>query len=207
MGSPVDLTFRWGNKFSQHTVPVFDTFETATGTPNPPEITITNTFDAGAPHPYGEDVRTSEIEIVGDINNILGPVTITSVGSIMVKASINAGDLAITSEKGNFVMSYTDSMFHVGGNPGGLEGYGWDVIARKMENITEGSTTITTYTYVANAASNADVYNTLYNSPPKENIVIGANVFISARYLNINGTIQSGMPERHVTLAKSEEIQ
>ncbi|MEJ2723028.1 MAG: hypothetical protein P8175_00020 [Deltaproteobacteria bacterium] len=205
-GTPVNITL--SGEPSSHrltAIPVFSTFETATGTSEAPEITITNTFDADAPHPYGEDVRTSEVEIVGDINNILGLVEITSVGSIMVQASINAGDLHIDSEKGNFVMSYTDSMFHVGGNPGGLEGYGWDNVARSYENYTEGNTTITTYHYSGNAASNTSINNALYNSPPGENIITGMNVFISAKYLNINGTIQSGMPERQVTIARSEE--
>jgi hypothetical protein len=59
-GTPVNITL--SGEPSSHrltAIPVFSTFETATGTSEAPEITITNTFDADDPHPYGEDVRTS----------------------------------------------------------------------------------------------------------------------------------------------------
>jgi len=46
--------------------------------------------------------------------------------------------------------------------------------------------------------------DTIVHQPSRSNIIAANNVFISAQYLNVNGTIQSGMPERSVTISLSE---
>ncbi|RLB36288.1 MAG: hypothetical protein DRH20_10105, partial [Deltaproteobacteria bacterium] len=179
--------------------PSFSDIEVAADSAEP-RITITNTFDADDPHPYGDAIKTPNIEIAGDIENILGRVEITSEGSVFVRGNINAGTLVITAG-GDFVLSYTDSLFHAGGNPGTL----WNSVAQVTEPI--GSGLGTTYTYSTDGIEEGGNDTTIEQAvqsalltPSESNIVAANNVFISAQYLNINGTIQSGLPDRWATV-------
>ncbi|KPJ89050.1 MAG: hypothetical protein AMJ53_16125, partial [Gammaproteobacteria bacterium SG8_11] len=178
--------------------------------PRAPKINIESTFSADLPEnindPLYQDFITPDIEIKGDINNILGSVTISSEGSVLASANINAGHLAISAGR-DFVLSYTDdALFSVGGNPGTH----WQGVANITEDLGKAGSLPS---YVADGAFTPDtdderIENAITSTlaDPTDGFIIAANnVSITAKYLNINGLIQSGMPERNVTISTAME--
>ncbi|HLH47929.1 MAG TPA: hypothetical protein VKV96_01200, partial [Roseiarcus sp.] len=98
------------------------------------------------------------------ITNLNGSVTITSAaGNIYIDGVINAGSVNILAKNGDFVSAYVDGFDHIGGDP----------------------------------ASFADPVTGQVSSPNQLGLGAGitANgaISISARYLDINSTIQSGI--------------
>ena len=145
----------------------FTTISTDTGAVDP-LISIRNTFNpAYALQAQYKTAAAPDIEIVGNISNLLGGLKIyNDKGSVIVKGTngqtISAKDIDITSGR-DFVLS-SDSFYSAGGTP----------------SITNG------------------VYTTGGGTT-----VAGNNIFITARYLNLNGILQSGRPDRTVTLDSS----
>ncbi|OQX64175.1 MAG: hypothetical protein B5M56_00340 [Desulfococcus sp. 4484_241] len=181
------------------TAPAFTEIETA-ATGGTPQITITNTFNVDDP-PYAgdpdyEDVRTPDIELTGDIYAILATLTVTGEGSVISTGNVNVGTLVLNAGK-DFVQTYTDSLFNVGGNPGTL----WQGVADITQAAKTDRPSVTGD--ASGSALERAVYDALH-TVPDSNIIAANNIYISAAYLNINGLIQSGMADRTVTIEAGE---
>lgn len=140
-----------------------------------PLIHVENTYQPGvAGNPDG---MPPDIYIADDISNRLGTVRIANEkGSILSGANIIAKTIDITAGK-DFVQSYVNGIYNVGGDPKSH----WENVSDKSEKDKVDRT--------VSGIKSGD-----------SSIIAGNNVFISAQYLNINGTVQSGIPEWAVTI-------
>ncbi|RZL64885.1 MAG: leukotoxin LktA family filamentous adhesin [Variovorax sp.] len=132
-----------------------------------PSINITSTYN---PNAAGTKVLAAapNIELAGDISNLRGSVTVRSeAGSILSNGNIRAGTVDIEAKNGDFVQSYVDNFFHVGGDPGSIQDLG---------------------------------------TPVGGGIVANGSVFLSARYLNINSLVQSGIENWHINLPAAPKL-
>jgi hypothetical protein len=148
----------------------FTSVVTGVSNPSLPEVVITSRYDPNDAA-FTRTGPAPDIQLTGSITNTRGLVQVRSAaGSIVATetSNINAGTVDVLASNGDFVQSYTDNFFHVGGDP-------------------------------------ATIYDTKNLTPstgqavPK-GIVANGSVFISARYLNINGLIQSGIADYQLTL-------
>ncbi len=141
--------------------------EIITGSANPsqPSVTITSTYDPNSsPYRIG---AAPDIRLTGNISNPRGLVQVHSAaGSILSQGNIYAGTVDIKAANGDFVQSYVDNFFHIGGDP---------------KAIYEGTAT-------------------------PGGVVANGSVFISSRYININGVIQSGIASYALTLPSGGAI-
>ncbi|MCQ9378541.1 leukotoxin LktA family filamentous adhesin [Methyloversatilis sp. XJ19-49] len=149
--------------------------------------------------PLDADARAPDIEVVGDISNLLGTVTLESErGSVLVQPkdplnpltapNIQAATINITAGR-DFVFSSPSAFYHTAGaardlwggtrTPSGGSG-------GTANNFEDGS-------LFSGAADDVRIGN---GAPT----IAGNNIFISARYLNINGLLQSGLPDRSITI-------
>ena len=142
-----------------------------------------------------------DIILQGDVTNLRGSVTIDSAagnirleqktdddGNLLPKrtaATISANTVKVSTLSGDFTQSYTDSFYHAAGT-GPL-------------TIKPGDPKLA---YPGNLDS-------ILSTPEKDGAGIFANgsVFIAARYLNINGTVQSGLPEWGVDIASDAQAK
>ena len=146
-----------------------------------PEITVVN-------NPSVSHTQTAHILLDGIVTNVSGDVTIDSGdGSVLTVGSIRAGDLSISSG-GDFVLTANSTdedadgaWWHAGGEVQTL----WDDVA----SVNEAAE-------AAVSQPNAAVDGTA-------STIVADTVFISAEYLNINGTIQSGVPSHEITIYDS----
>ena len=175
------------------------------GDSSSPSIEIHSYFSADDAPPGYEAFMTPDIDLVGDITNILGSVTITGRGSIYESGNIDAGTVTITSD-GDFVQTYSDVLRHEGGDPSAI----WTGVTGQTEELGRGSAA-DTLSYQSNGAGTEDdqaiedAVTAALGSPSTSNIIQGGNVYLSGRYLNINGTIQSGKPQQAVTIDAGDE--
>ena len=158
----------------------------ANGLQGQPEIRIVSTYDPGAYDPTSPDVprripaaapdiTVAYRDTIGEpgklISNPNGLVSVSSdAGDIYVDGSITAGSVAILAKNGDFVQSYVNGFNSVAGEPN------------------------------ANIQGGNGVLDPNKNKAPGAGIVANGNVFISARYLNINGTVQSGIVNYHLDI-------
>jgi filamentous hemagglutinin family protein len=158
----------------------------ATGQPVP-QILATNTFDplAGASNPDGiPDLAPPDLFISEAINNINGLVRIDNQqGSIIATASIRADTVQI-SAGGDFVFDNPEALLDIGPNPQA----GFSSIANAFENGSDSSGSRTTATQQSS--------NSL--------TVAGNSIFINADTVNINGVIQSGLPDKKIVISQAE---
>lgn len=127
-----------------------------------PAITILSNYDPDGAAYANLPAPAPNIELNGNITNLRGSVTVHSkAGSILSSGQIRAGTVDIRAENGDFVQSFVDNFFHIGGDPGSIHDHG---------------------------------------TPLGAGIVANGSVFISARYLNINSLIQSGIEQWSLTL-------
>ena len=89
-----------------------------------PAITINSNYD-----PNGAGVQVlapaPNIELAGDITNLRGSVSVHSkAGSILSEGTVRAGTVDIKADNGDFVQSYVDNFFHVGGDPASIHDNG-----------------------------------------------------------------------------------
>jgi filamentous hemagglutinin family protein len=159
-----------------------------------PQIEVRNTYV-----PVTSDTRAPDIEVVGDVSNLLGSVVMESErGSVLVQPADPANPLTAPNIRANtinikagrdFVFSSPSAFYHTAGNPrdlwGGTRtpGGGSGGLANDYEDgkILSGSSE-------EQRTGNA------------QSTIAGNNIFISARYLNINGLLQSGLPDRTVAI-------
>lgn len=154
-----------------------------------PSITIENNFRPQAyveskdvPSPY---YAAPNVNLKGYIYNPRGTVTVTSAnGDVYNKGTIYAGSVSMTASNGDFIQTYDassagkhSSISSVGGNPLDDTGGLQNVDKDGKPNATIGS-----------------------------GILANGNVFISARYVNINSKIQSGVPDHAITIPKEYKL-
>ena len=157
----------------------------------PPAITIRSHYDPLSDTPPANTPNVApDLVFQGDISNPRGSVTIQSqAGSIRLEqkrdangvlldpeetASIRANDVEIVTRNGDFVQSYTNTFFHTAGTP---------------LTVTPGDPDL--------PESNPARFSSIDYTPEQsgKGIVANGSVLIAARYLNINGIIQSGIAE------------
>jgi filamentous hemagglutinin family protein len=159
-----------------------------------PLIEVRNTYI-----PLDADARAPDIEVVGDISNLLGTVTLESErGSVLVQPkdplnpltapNIQAATINITAGR-DFVFSSPSAFYHTAGAARDLWG------GTRTPSGGSGGT--------ANNFEDSSLFSgaaddiRIGNGAPT---IAGNNIFISARYLNINGLLQSGIPDRSITI-------
>ena len=154
-----------------------------------PSITIENNFRPQAyveskdvPSPY---YAAPNVDLKGYIYNPRGTVTVTSAnGDVYNKGTIYAGSVNMTATNGDFIQTYDassagkqSSISSVGGNPLDDKGGLLSVDKDGKPNDQLGS-----------------------------GILANGNVFISARYVNINSKIQSGVPDHAINIPKDYQL-
>ncbi len=152
-----------------------------------PTITIENNF---RPQAYVDNDKAPyyaapNVNLKGYIYNPRGTVTVTSAnGDVYNKGTIYAGSVNMTASNGDFIQTYDassagkhSSISSVGGNPLDDTGGLQNVDKDGKPNATIGS-----------------------------GILANGNVFISARYVNINSKIQSGVPDHAITIPKEYKL-
>ena len=152
-----------------------------------PSVTIENNF---RPQAYVDNDKAPyyaapNVNLKGYIYNPRGTVTVTSAnGDVYNKGTIYAGSVNMTASNGDFIQTYDASsagtrsgISSVGGNP--LDDMGG------LYNVDKDS--------------NA-------NEKLGSGILANGNVFISARYVNINSKIQSGVPDHAITIPKEYKL-
>ncbi len=152
-----------------------------------PSVTIENNFRPkayvdGDHAPY---YAAPSVDLKGYIYNPRGTVTVTSAnGDVYNKGTIYAGSVNMTASNGDFIQTYDassagtrSSISSVGGNP--LDDTGG------LHNVDQ------------NGKANGKLGN---------GILANGNVFISARYVNINSKIQSGVPDHAINIPKDYKL-
>lgn len=152
-----------------------------------PSVTIENNFSPqayvdGDHAPY---YAAPNVTLKGYIYNPRGTVTVTSAnGDVYNKGTIYAGSVNMTASNGDFIQTYDASsagtrsgISSVGGNP--LDDTG------NLHNVDKDGKA---------------------NDKLGSGILANGNVFISARYVNINSKIQSGVPDHAITIPKEYKL-
>lgn len=152
-----------------------------------PSVTIENNFRPqsymdGDHAPY---YAAANVDLTGYIYNPRGTVTVTSAnGDVYNKGTIYAGSVNMTVSNGDFIQTYDassagtrSSISSVGGNP--LDDTGG------LHNVDKDGKA---------------------NEKIGSGILANGNVFISARYVNINSKIQSGVPDHAITIPKDYKL-
>lgn len=152
-----------------------------------PSVTIENNFSPqayvdGDHAPY---YAAPNVTLKGYLYNPRGTVTVTSAnGDVYNKGTIYAGSVNMTASNGDFIQTYDassaeqkSSISSVGGNPLDDTGGLYNVDKDGKANEKIGS-----------------------------GILANGNVFISARYVNINSKIQSGVPDHAITIPKEYKL-
>ena len=152
-----------------------------------PSITIENNFSPqayvdGDHAPY---YAAPNVTLKGYVYNPRGTVTVTSAnGDVYNKGTIYAGSVNMTASNGDFIQTYDassaeqkSSISSVGGNP--LDDTGG------LHNVDKDGKA---------------------NEKIGSGILANGNVFISARYVNINSKIQSGVPDHAITIPKDYKL-
>ncbi|MCZ4315718.1 leukotoxin LktA family filamentous adhesin [Comamonadaceae bacterium G21597-S1] len=163
------------------------------GAAGAPEIRIVSNYNPGAYAPASAtpaqripaaapDItlgyRSNSSEPAKRISNPNGLVAVTSAaGDIYVDGSITAGSVAILARNGDFVQQYVNGFNAVAGEPNA--------------NVQGGSGVLAPNT----------------NAAPGPGIVANGNIFISARYLNINGLVQSGIVNYHLDIPSDADLR
>lgn len=152
-----------------------------------PSVTIENNFSPqayvdGDHAPY---YAAPNVTLKGYVYNPRGTVTVTSAnGDVYNKGTIYAGSVNMTASNGDFIQTYDassaeprSSISSVGGNP--LDDTG------SLHNVDKDGKA---------------------NGNLGSGILANGNVFISARYVNINSKIQSGVPDHAITIPKEYKL-
>ena len=152
-----------------------------------PSVTIENNF---RPQTYVDSdnapyYAAPNVTLKGYIYNPRGTVTVTSAnGDVYNKGTIYAGSVNMTATNGDFIQTYDASsagtrsgISSVGGNP--LDDTG------NLHNVDKDGKA---------------------NDKLGSGILANGNVFISARYVNINSKIQSGVPDHAINIPKEYKL-
>ncbi|WP_374319346.1 leukotoxin LktA family filamentous adhesin [Aquabacterium sp.] len=164
-----------------------------------PTILIQSTYDPTLDPNYGVSGKAQpkpagDVIVQGDLTNLRGLVKIdVAAGSIRLEqktdddgnvispaetATVRANQVEIKTNNGDFVQSYTDSFVNTGGDP--------------LVVTTDPITGLSSVTYQAESSTSG--------------IVANGSVLIAARYLNINGVVQSGIAQWGVVIPASATV-
>ena len=108
-------------------------------------------------------------ELQGDIENLGGKVKINTTGSLYAKGNVRANSVEMSANK-NIIQYMIEGFRHLGGDPSSQ----WSSIASAHESAK-------TTTNTEETADETGISS-----------IVANNVFISGRYLNLNGLVQSG---------------
>ena len=193
-----------GAAFAIHTA---ESLVDAEGNPIPaaqPQILVESRYDPLDPFyiaqtPADTPTLAPDIILQGDVSNLRGLVKIDSAaGSIRLEqktdadgnvimppetANIRADRVEIKTRNGDFVQSYTDTFFHTAGAP---------------LTITPGDPELAFPGSISKINRSPEVAGS--------GIVANGSVLIAARYLNINGNVQSGLPEWGVRIPSDASV-
>ncbi|MGE3774179.1 MAG: hypothetical protein AB7I32_14740, partial [Gammaproteobacteria bacterium] len=153
-----------------------------------PLVEVLNTYIPEA-QADGSAGRAPDIQITDDITNSSGTVRVNNLrGSVMVVGTDFESGPRITADTididagGDFVQAYVNGLYNIGGTANDPREQ-WKAIAAANEAAKPAAATATGA------------------KPGAGSIIAGNNVFISARFLNINGTVQSGIADWSLALA------
>lgn len=195
----------------------FATFQTATSSPDP-YIRVANTFNPDSEgSKYNVKFLPPDIYISGNVSNLLGEVQLTSAaGSVIAQGDIRANTISISAGR-DFVLGYTEGFRHIGPDPKSeWEAFAKDFTQKVKNGIYKLSEDGKTYQERGGCKVPNPIFGGLclewewLDAKPvptalpraQESVTVaGNNVFVSARYLNINGTLQSGIPDWNIDLS------
>ena len=169
---------------------VADQFD-ASGKSLTPQIVVESQFDVNSAKDQadakaaGVMVVAPDIVLQGEINNTRGLVKVVSTtGSIRVSETghIRADTVEIKASNGDFIQSYSKGFTHVGRAP-------LEVVAALLK--ADGSP--------LPFPTNVDTI-VRHNNQVGQGIIANGSVLIAGQYLNINGTVQSGISEWGVSV-------
>lgn len=144
-----------------------------------PSVTIENNF---RPQAYVDSdnapyYAAPSVDLKGYIYNPRGTVTVTSAnGDVYNKGTIYAGSVNMTASNGDFIQTYDASS---AGTRSSISSVGGNPL---------------------------DDTGGLHNVDKDSGILANGNIFISARYVNINSKIQSGVPDHAITIPKEYKL-
>lgn len=144
-----------------------------------PSVTIENNF---RPQAYVDSdnapyYAAPNVDLKGYIYNPRGTVTVTSAnGDVYNKGTIYAGSVNMTASNGDFIQTYDTSS------------------AEQKSSISSVG------------GNPLDDTGGLHNVDKNSGILANGNIFISARYVNINSKIQSGVPDHAITIPKDYKL-
>lgn len=144
-----------------------------------PSVTIENNF---RPQAYVDSNKAPyyaapNVDLKGYIYNPRGTVTVTSAnGDVYNKGTIYAGSVNMTASNGDFIQTYDTSS------------------AEQKSSISSVG------------GNPLDDTGGLHNVDKNSGILANGNIFISARYVNINSKIQSGVPDHAITIPKDYKL-
>lgn len=167
------------------------TINTRRSSPNLAEIKIESTYNPENVTDVSQRRPSPDIVLATGktIFNPDGRVVVTSEsGSVLSQGNIRAGTLEITAKNGDFVQGYVNGFFHVGADPKAR----FDGSGTTVEQCALDQALIST--------CNTRLSGVTSNKYQSGGIVANGAVMLSARYLNINGTVQSGITDWQVTL-------
>ena len=169
-----------------------------------PTITIINTYSASDPANAGfegDNFTTPDIDLNGNISAPPTVLSVTSQGNVIVNANIDVGTVTIHAAE-SFVQSYVPGIDSIGGDPSTL----WS----NVTSLTEANAAATnpnpplgsSVNVTGNSSGTAleQAVAAVLATPATGNIMVANDVFVSAQYLNVDGTIQSGEPDQQVTI-------
>ncbi|OQX81416.1 MAG: hypothetical protein B6D56_02460 [Candidatus Omnitrophica bacterium 4484_70.1] len=151
----------------------------------PPVIEVKNTFDkdSGVYNPENiPDMNDPALFVSGEINNLNGLVKIDNdTGSIIATAGIRADTIEL-SAGGDFIFDSPETLFNTGPNPAAA------------------------FKYIAEAYENDYPSKPAYHGqePSDSFQIAGNNLYINADTVNINGVIQSGLPDKVITITQGD---
>ena len=191
-----------GGENQNQTAPTFN-IQAANNTVAP-TITIINTYGPNSPPPAGskgDTFSTPDVDLDGNISAPLSVLSVTSQGNVIVNANIDVGTVTVKAAA-SFVQSYVPGIDNVGGDPSKF----WTAVT----SLTEANAAATNpnpplgsplnVTGNANGTAVEQAVATVLATPATGNIMVANDVFVSAQYLNVDGTIQSGQPDEQVTI-------
>jgi len=166
------------------------------------------------------NLHAPSIEITGDISNLNGSLTVSTEGSIYLWSSLDDLEAGVSVRAsvidfyagGDFVQASIPFMQNIGGEPD----TNWNSATSLAGLNVDSGDTITvirnadgTYSYSSSGITNAaSVVGAVQGAVGADSagvnggsLIAGDKVFISAQYLNLNGYVQSGFPDKSVTLA------
>ncbi|WP_018410451.1 leukotoxin LktA family filamentous adhesin [Methyloversatilis thermotolerans] len=183
----------------------FGTVQTSASSPAP-SIEVRNDYNPPSDPRATLTFNAPDIQITGNVTNVTGSVKVVNAkGSIIVQGlgnedapTILADSIDIAAGK-NFVQAYVNGFFTVGGAALARDEFGnwggaWGSVAAAAE-ANGRAQPVTTNSYSES--------NNTPHVASGPGVIAGNNVFISARYLDINGVVQAGVVDWKLDLSSS----